>query len=372
MLFYFILFFIFSSLGILDLAKIRKKYKAGLFISLVLLLIILGGIRWKTGTDWGTYYDFFKQNSSYNDFHSGQFEVGYAIINFLIKSLTNNYTVFLIILSFLIISIKSVYIYEHTEYILIALLLYFAYFFGDIFFVRQSLALSLTLYSTNFIIKRQKIKFLITVLIASTIHISALFFLIAYFVYHLRVSNLVLLLFLFVCILLSIVNFDVVLFKLILKVIGDSTKFGEKLHDYLFIGAAKRFGMQVSGLTSILLGGIKRLLILPVLFLFRKKIEKKYSEYGGYLNLLIVGNGLYYLTIHFVALQRISTYFYFYEILLLLMLLASFNWWKERLLLYMGLIVYAALKLIYSIAAYPDLFIPYYSIFDQNIPRVYH
>lgn len=88
-------YFFFATLGLGSLAAVRR-YGLQLFIacSFVLFLLFLS-LRWETGTDWYSYYEFFQQLDNYR-----MFEIGYVFENNLVRMFTNSFTVFLIINSF--------------------------------------------------------------------------------------------------------------------------------------------------------------------------------------------------------------------------------------------------------------------------------
>ena len=64
------------------------------FLFILLLLIFLDGFRWNIGTDWRSYYDYFSSHSI-----DSYYEIGYSLFSFFISSLTDNYTIFILIIA---------------------------------------------------------------------------------------------------------------------------------------------------------------------------------------------------------------------------------------------------------------------------------
>ena len=100
-----------------------------------MIYIFLSATRW-SGLDWQMYYDFFLYNNSYDDFVNNPLGIdfGYGIINYLVKSFTDEYSVLISILAIIIISIKVNFILKFAMFPLLTMFYWFGTYMGDIFF----------------------------------------------------------------------------------------------------------------------------------------------------------------------------------------------------------------------------------------------
>jgi len=71
------------------------KHKNTVFWSFTVLLIIFDGLRWEMGTDWHSYYTYFSVATDLNVY--GGFEFGYRLYTTLIRSVTDNYSIYLLV-----------------------------------------------------------------------------------------------------------------------------------------------------------------------------------------------------------------------------------------------------------------------------------
>ncbi|MEJ5317867.1 MAG: EpsG family protein, partial [Tenuifilum sp.] len=113
-----------------------------------------------------------------------------------------------------------------------------------------------------------------------------------------------------------------------------------------------------------LAGLIKRILFL-ILFLYtRAKILPNYKHYNFFLNGYILSIALYFLFSRslLVMISRGSFYFNIMETILLSYQLTVFKKPSNKLIISVLLCILAVILFFQSIAAYPDLFIPYKGI----------
>ena len=161
------------------------------------LFTVLGSVRWNTGTDWDAYYYGFLSADSldYVLYSPYAFEKGFGLLNFIILNYFNSYTVFLLVFTFITVFLKYKVITHKIflNYALFSLFAYYCIFIGDIVATRQSMAVSITLFSTLFIIRKKLVWFILTVILASSIHRSAIVFIVAYplFNYDFRQKTLI-------------------------------------------------------------------------------------------------------------------------------------------------------------------------------------
>ncbi|NLU94412.1 EpsG family protein [Chitinophaga sp. Ak27] len=371
MLFYLTIFIVLFLFCVFDYVKDISALKKFLIFIFGLFFVLVAGLRWKTGTDWGTYYDYFSSVQTVFGTPMNTFEAGFSYLNLFVRNVTSNYTILLLISAILIIPGKFKFFGKYTALPLLAIFLYYAYFFCDIFFVRQSIAITFTLLSTKYIIERKLLLFALFVYIASLFHGSAILFIFSYFIFNLKISNKFLILLLLASVVCRIIDLDIRMLQLISGYLGFNEYLNNKMTEYLQGGEDQTFGMGVSKGMVLVLGILKRAIIFPFFFWFRNKISADETKvYNGYLNLLVMGTCLYFLTGNFVALQRISTYFFVYEILLIVLVVKNIQQKTVRSLAYMFIFLFAFTKFYYGFSGYKDLYIPYYSVFDtKNINR---
>ena len=372
MLLYIFLFLLSSFLAILDVSKMSKSKKIFTGMFFFFILLFLAGIRWETGTDWDLYFRFFDQNDSLGDFIANNvdnhgIEFGYGILNFIIKFLFDDYNVCLFIIAFVVIGIKFRWIYKYSVFPMVALLISFATYLGDVFFVRQTLAIAITLIGFDFIIKREKHMFLLMVAVAATIHTSAIIFFPAYWIYHMNISNKKL-----ICIVLCAIIFGLcgigtfILNELMGIFSADGGKISEKIYVYYLLGDQKEnFGQAVDSTTRMLLSYIRRLVFLPFFFYFFKRLSTQDPYYEGCLKLVVFGHTMFFLTsiigIDFAG--RLCLYYYVYEILIISSFMLLGKTVSSKLGIFFIIFLYSAMKCFYLLYSLGEYYIPFHTLF---------
>ncbi|MDE6021225.1 MAG: EpsG family protein [Ruminococcus sp.] len=152
--------------------------KESRIISLILLSLIFSfvfGMRWEFGTDYPTYLRIFIQN----DTDTYQSEWLFKLLNDTLYTFRIHYWVYFGIAAFIQIFLLF-YTLRKEAYLWVFLILSL---FGGLFFfdwmngMRQELASCIMLFGTNFIIKKNPLKYLLCIIIAAGFHISAFLFL---------------------------------------------------------------------------------------------------------------------------------------------------------------------------------------------------
>ena len=91
---YHLLFFLLAACCVVGLYTKPSQRNFLLFAS-ACLIVLFQALRWRTGTDWLPYEEFFRSCISHPD--SFEFEFGYAFLNRAVRSVTDSYTVFLFV-----------------------------------------------------------------------------------------------------------------------------------------------------------------------------------------------------------------------------------------------------------------------------------
>jgi hypothetical protein len=333
----------------------------GVLYTFSFILILLGGFRWEKGTDWKGYFGFFDNLSLSTPFGSYlPFEHGYILLNFFIKSVYNSYTAFLLIFHFLIIIYFISGIKNLSIFFPLAFFLFFCATKGSIFAVRMNLAGAILFHSTIYIIKKQKYLFIINVLIACSIHITSIIFLIAYPLYYCKLNKKSIVIFLCISIyvafntkflvttLLTPILNQIGTGRIVIKLLGYSEE------------ATRNFFM-------IIVYIIRYALFIPVILYFCRREENSIS---GLFNLYFFGC-LFFIcfSTYLTQIQRAATYFTRYEWVLLPMVYTRIERKLNKAIFLICILLYGFYKYYSSFFAedWFNLFVPYSSIFSGKI-----
>jgi hypothetical protein len=371
---YILLLLISIAISILDFSNLNKKYK---YLALLLfggMCAILSGVRWQTGTDWDLYYDFYHDNNTLSDFlgdanNPGRIESGYGLINYLHAQLFDDYNLFMLFIAAVIISIKMRWIIKYTKYPLIASMVYFTTYAGDIFFIRQYLAVAIVLLSFDFIIKKKPLHFFLMVAIASSIHISAIMFSLAYFLYHkcrwLTVNKMACLL--GFCVILDVSQLNMSTLEVILDMFpSDIGSIAQKLHVYYMLQQeGENFGANIDNATRMASAYGRRLLFIPIYVYAYRYLKQSSVIYEGTLKLVLFGYALFFLcaAISYDFAGRLSLYYTFFEILLIA---SMFEIRMDKItkgIAYIFLVMYCIAKYVFLIYNFSPYYVPFTTVF---------
>ena len=147
----------------------------------ILFLVVAGFRNSSVGGDLNFYVSVFKDNSLQipellNIFNS-RFEIGYIILNNLLRSISENYTILLFSFSIITLYIWFYVFWNYSKNIYISLLIYFSslgmllYSFSNI---RQGLSISIGLLGFHYFVKEKYIKGILCILIAPLFHITGI------------------------------------------------------------------------------------------------------------------------------------------------------------------------------------------------------
>lgn len=155
------------------------------FIIAVLELIFFAGLRYEIGYDYKTYGKFFNQIDSLSDvfFKDIDAEKGYLLLNYFVKQLGFDFSVFLLFFSIISLSLLGLFLYKHTAFPTAVLVYYCSrfYFVRDMGQIRSSLVAIIFLYTIPYI-KQKKLGIVVALsLLGACFHIVALFIIPAYF-----------------------------------------------------------------------------------------------------------------------------------------------------------------------------------------------
>lgn len=181
------------------LATTLNRLKANKWLTIIIVsipLVCIAGFRWRVGTDFGTYYSTFIEipnyslsfifGSTYSDFIP--FERGFSVLVWLIGIINKNPQFIIFITSlinvvFVVIALKKYSSnFPLSIYLYITSMVYFSAFNG----IRQWIASVIIFIAFQYLVNRNIKRYLIFILIASTIHISSLIMIPVYFIVNFK------------------------------------------------------------------------------------------------------------------------------------------------------------------------------------------
>lgn len=230
---------------------------------------------------------------------------------------------------------------------------------AGIFFVRQTIAMSILLHSLIYIKNRNFLFFFLIVIIATLIHRTAIIFLITYplFYRHFKLRQI----FLIICLTLFLGLF---FNRFIINILSNLNLgiISAKINVYLSLGSDESY-TTYSSTTVLLRGLLNRLFLIGIYLIILNKIRKNNPFLNGLINLNLLGVILYVLlTPISFSLGRVSVYFDIIQIFILPYLIKYSNKPTRKLLL-IFLTLYLGLRLYTIVSSYPEAYIPYKTIF---------
>lgn len=200
---------IFTYIFIEKVLNIKNRENVFLIVAFIEMLLFLGLRDITIGTDLKNYIPYFNiiKQAKWNNLFILKLEKGYILLNKII-SIFGNENFFLFVVA--IITLSGVYFsikrfsknYFFSVFIFITFQFYIFQFSG----LRQAIAFSIVLMSLKYIQERKLFKFIITIIIASTFHKTAIIFIPAYWITKNKITIKSIAIFLVTFILLYIVK----------------------------------------------------------------------------------------------------------------------------------------------------------------------
>lgn len=361
---YLFFYFWFFTLAILEVSKDLKPYRNLLAFSSFFFLTIFTGLRWETGTDWFSYKELFDGLELNWTFllNVYSFDLGYVILNAIVKFFTDDYTIFLLVDSFIAVGIVWWFLKKYSPNPNISFFVFYNAFFVSQFMGsnRRIISLGAALFVFYFIHERKYKKYAVWQTLAFLFHRTSILLFITKFIPRKRFTLNQILGILFLCLIIGIPQLP---FKLVgvlgevLSVLGNNP-FVERMLFYSENNEAT-ISENTNPLILMTLSVIKRSVFISF-YLYVIKINKgildSLSDY--FFNIYVVGFALYLLFNGSPIFQMISTYFTFIEIVLIGRFW-SYTDVKTKLIFLGVLMFYGFFQLLSSLSAYPELYIPY-------------
>ncbi len=360
---YLLIYSLLAFLSISDYYVVRKQ-RIWLLLIGTIVVIFFQGLRWRTGTDWEQYYNEFVNvnRPGWDD----NFESGYKLLNSIIRTYTDKFTIFLLVecglnAIFIILFIRSMPIGNPN-------LAYLYFFSFAIFPIRYTLASSIILYSYKYILAKDFRKFLLLVLLAFSIHRMVIVFLPLYFIANKNYSFKILFCIYIATIVLGYAT-ELVFGNLIragaMIYGGVSDNVQGKMQSYLTEDVPEYAKMSMF---RVLLSVLNSTFFILLFYYFKRKYFARDKIYNMLFNLYVLGisfNRLVFQTIPDLA--RLTSLFSGGFIIMTLMIMSKYHRDKQ-VLITCFLIFYFFITYYSSINGfYKDLMIPYYSVFSDKI-----
>lgn len=207
MIIYIFIIILIVVLGLVFYSKANKpKAKTTYIFMICSIMLLISGLRnVAVGEDTYAYFLTFKEaeNTSWSqtfneikEYYSSGIgkDPGYTLFQKILQIISTDYTVYLLIVSFIFHFSLAKFINSNTSKVsdaTIALLIYFVLFFSvfSITALRQSIALAITMHCYKYVKEKKLLPFLFFILIGSMIHRSILVFIPFYFLCQIKYSK---------------------------------------------------------------------------------------------------------------------------------------------------------------------------------------
>jgi hypothetical protein len=367
---YIVLFSILFLIAFLEpTIEIHRAKKIFAYITMLIMSLFIG-LRWQTGTDWIPYknlFDTLQLNWSFliNVYH---FDIGYVLLNAIIRVFTENYTVFLIINSFITIYVLYRLIIKLSPYPNLSLFMFYsaymlAQFMGS---NRRMMAMVFLLWGFYYFYKNNKKWFLFFVILAFLFHRSAIIGLILFYIPKKQIKIYQIVCILIFCFLLGVFRIPfrlmetsaIIISKIVNHPILDTIIYYSKTNEQHLTSSTGSIIIQT--ILAVAKKGLFLAFYFFILYCNRFKIDKLT---GYMLNIYVIGFAGYLMFIG-VFFQVLTAYFMLMEIILLARMykyISNNN--KIFFINFMG--VYGFVQMISALYVYPHLYLPYISRFSS-------
>lgn len=344
--------------------NLGRRFGKTILLPFTLLFFCLSFLRWERGTDWKMYLMIFK-NITHSKYLQENFEYLFKMLNTFIYDISGSFTLLLFVEAVIIYCCYYFVIKKYSVFPILSLLVWLSIALGNIFFTRQAIAIAICFFSVIFIIERRKYWFVALILIACLFHRTAVIFLPAYWLYYLNFTRKQI----FVVLAISIVSTVIASSFLTFLADADWGVFSHKSEVYLTGGLEKSAGSSYTPIQTLIRGGIYRLGLLLIFIRFFFEQYRKNVFLRGLVNLYLANIFLFAIFAPISSvLVRFASYYDIFQVLLFPMLLAMYKDGGRRQLILLLILIYLAFRFNSVIVAYEELYIPYKSIFNKELP----
>lgn len=368
---------LFSALAYFEVfdKEILNRYKAVLILLCFSFLVFHDGFRWETGSDWKVYLEFFQGLTVNYGIDKSPFEIGYTLFMYLIRLLTDDYTVYLIFHALVFYSCFFYCIIKISNYPFISILVFYSIILPYLGMNRQFLAMGLYAVGLVFLLQNKRLPFVGMIALGFLFHRTAILGLIA-LLCNKKLKSIHIIVLLLIALVISysgIIN-KIALGLVGLNSLGDNSQIGEKLDAYTTEAAYTSLSI-VSTLISL----FKKILWISLVLAFKNKIDNKDSKFYILFNLYLAGTFLYLIfngSLFQVLVSRALLYFNITEMFIIPYVLTIFKQNYGKLIIMIILSLYCGINIQKGFRNYDtnnqksDFFEPYKGIFiNTNYKR---
>ncbi|MGX5688836.1 EpsG family protein [Arcticibacter tournemirensis] len=328
---YYLIVFILFVLSLINEAKLSPFLKICVLISVSSLLVLFAGLRGDIEGDYSSYLDIF--NNSAGRFHwSDGIEPGFFYLNHFVNRAGLPFQIIIMLMACFSIIPKTLFLFRKSSNFLFSILIYYCtcYFIFDFVQIRQAVTIGIFMISLAFIQNRKFFKYLLSISLASVVHLSVLVLLPAYFFLNRKISAIFLYFIVCLCSILNVFQITVPLMNVLIKIVPIPDISANKLAVYMKDSSFS----AVSG----------KQMLLGILFIFiRGRIRTNDGLLNILINLFVLGivlttifNGIPELAF------RMKWYCFWSEALLMVYTIEyfSFDRLSIKFLLYFGLAIF--------------------------------
>jgi hypothetical protein len=361
----YLLFYIwFFVLAVLEVTKDLKRYRNVLAFFSFVFLAFFTGLRWETGTDWFSYKALFDNLELDWTFllNVYSFDLGYVVLNAIVRLFTDDYTLFLLIDSFIAVGIVSWFLKKYSPNPNISLFVFYNAFFVAQFMGsnRRIISLGAGLFVFYFVHEKKYKKYAVWQTLAFLFHRSSIMLFLSWFIPRKRFATKQILVILLLCLIIGVMQLP---FKVV-EILGEALSgfSSNAIVDKMLFYSENSDDVIPENTNPVILmtlSVIKRsVFIMFYLYVIKKNkgVLDSISDY--FLNIYVVGFAIYLLFNGSPIFQMLSTYFTFIEIALI------GRFWSytdiRTKFIFLGILLfYGFFQLLSSLNAYPELYIPY-------------
>ena len=261
--------------------NINDKQSLNYFRIIIFLLMIISSLRGSSvGNDTSKYIVLFKNIQNLPiDYFTDRYEIGFIYLNKFCGYISSNPQIIIVVSLFFLITFG-----------------FFAFFLSGI---RESIAIVICLQSFEYIKEKNLIKSSVIILFASLFHSSALCFLLVYPLFYIKNThkfNLILL-----CIGFILYPFYGRIMNLVVTYIPKYSSYVTSIYNDGDIRLASIMNLLV-------------VLSVSIFCIYMKNKIYKSSDIDGYINILLVGALILFLSLQFNLLDRVANYFIIFMI----------------------------------------------------------
>lgn len=322
-----------------------QKYNIFDFI-IVISMILIAGFRYNIGTDYSMYNSmYFNQNQS----NLNKVEIGYKILMKIVAPIFGEKSYLFFILCS-IITIIPIYVtikkYSKKPGESIFYFITLGFYTLSFNMIRQAIGMAITFFALRYLFDRKLFKYIITILLASTFHITSLIMIPIYWISKIKFSKLA--------------NFGV-MFLLLFSGIMFNVIFGyvtTKIPQYAMYA---KYDNTIAGIGTYLVNIIYILLIVFAI-INRQKIEQRDNRYLYIINMIIYSIFFISLSVKNTLFARLIYYWFMPIVIIIPEYILCVNKNKRNIVQFVMILAFCLFYFI-NIYSFNGVY-PYASIFD--------